>query len=201
MTFPPGVSTETVSVPINSTVTTAGPAMIKLSATTSSSSVITTGPPPSIALYGAPDAVPPTITGVQLITKGSRTSAVAVTFSKAMDPSTVENIHNYEVASWPKIKMQWNLLSRLDLTSASANVNVGLFPIKAVSYDPGTSTVLLTLTRPTKSSGLYAVRSPRKLAGHELTDLEGHAAPRNRTVLPAHFPSRFIPWPGFRRAR
>jgi hypothetical protein len=174
VTFPPGVSTETVSVPINSTVATAGPVTIDLSAKTSSSSVLPIGPPQSLALYGTPDAIPPTIMGVQPITKGSRTSAIAITFSKPMAPSTVENIHNYVVTSWPKTQYQWDVFSRVGLSDPTANMNVGTFPIKAASYDPGTSTVTLTLTRPTRSSSLYAVKSPRTLAGHELTDSEGH---------------------------
>ena len=50
----------------------------------------------TVYLASSPDAVPPSIVAVQRVAGG-----IAVTFSKPMDPATVENIHNYAVKFSP----------------------------------------------------------------------------------------------------
>ena len=110
--FPAGTSTETVTVPIISTAATPGPAAVYLSATTTSSSVETTtiggspgylpADPDWVELYSSPNAVPPEIASIQLVTQGKLASAVVLGFSKPMAPATVENIHDYRILSRPK---------------------------------------------------------------------------------------------------
>jgi hypothetical protein len=72
VTFPAGVSTQTVTVPITSSAATPGMAEIWLTTTafTSSYFTVTQAEPVCAALYSSPAAVPPSITGVHLVTQG-----------------------------------------------------------------------------------------------------------------------------------
>ncbi len=168
---PAGVSTETVTVPINSSVATSGPATIEESATSASASVASGTQ--VMPLYSGPDVVPPTITSVHLITTGRRASAVAVAFSKPMAAATVENPRNYVITSRPAIKVHSNLFDSLTRGHPPVSLDVQSFPIKAATCDPSTRMVTLTLKQPTRSSELYALHNAGPLAGHELTDLRG----------------------------
>ncbi len=182
VTFPAGVTTETVTVPIISTAATPGPMEIWLSATTTSSSVQTVvpmdlagqlpaGPPDWVELYSSPNAVPPTITSVQLLTHGKLASAVVLGFSKPMAPASMENIHDYRILSRPTLIDHSTFL--LLGSSNSETTEYQSFPIAAATYDPSTSTVTLTLKRPVAASKLYQISSAYPLRGHELTDLQG----------------------------
>src|SRR5205807_3122861 len=101
VTFPAGASAETVTVPIISSATTTVPAEIYLSAEPTPGAKVEIAFPIIVSLYGGPDAPPPTITGVQLVTQGKLASAVVLGFSKPMAQATVEDIHNYRVLSRP----------------------------------------------------------------------------------------------------
>ena len=182
VTFPAGVTTETVTVPIISTAATPGPMEIGLSATTTTSSVqsivpvdlpgyLPAGPPDWVELYSSPDAVPPAITSVQLVTHGKLASAVVLGFSKPMAPASVENIHDYRILSRPTTISDSHFL--LLGSSDSKTTAYQSFPIAVATYDPLTSTVTLTLKRPAKASSLYQISSGYPLRGHKLTDLEG----------------------------
>jgi hypothetical protein len=172
VTFPAGVSTETVTVPIISSVATPGPVgIIYLSASTSPSLGIPSGDA-IVTLYSSPDAAPPTITSVQLVTQGKLASAVVLGFSKPMMKATVENIHNYRILSEPTMIDHPAFLSGI-FGGESETTVYHSFPIAAATYDPSTSTVTLTLKRPAKASSLYEISSAYPLKGHELTDTEG----------------------------
>jgi hypothetical protein len=186
VTFPPGASMETITVPIISSVATPGPVSIYLSAATapvpSTSDVpsgggtteVFSGPNATgmVELYNNPDAAPPTITSAQLVTQGKRASAVVLGFSKPMAAATVENIHNYRVLSRPKMIYHPGFLSPL-FGGDSSTTYYHSFPIAAATYDPSTSRVTLTLKRPTMASKLYEVSSAYPIKGHVLTDPEG----------------------------
>ena len=179
--FPPGVSIETITVPIISSVATPGPVPIYLSAASAPSSLgvptegapteILSGPGASgvVELYSSPDSAPPSITSVQLVTQGKLASAVVLSFSKAMTAATVNNIQNYRILSRPKRTSQKGFL----FWRASTTTEIQSFPIAAANYDPSTSTVTLTLKRPARASSLYEVSSAYPLKGHELTDTGG----------------------------
>jgi hypothetical protein len=195
VTFPAGVTTETVTVPIISTAATPGPMEIWLSATTTSSTVQTVvpmdlagqlpaGPPDWVELYSSPNAAPPTITSVQLVTHGKLASAVVLGFSKPMAPATVENIHNYRLLSRP-ITIDHSGSFTFSLSDGpgsfmSETTEYQSFPIAAATYDPSTRAVTLTLKRPAKASSLYEISGAYPARGHELTDLEG----QQLTTLP-----------------
>jgi hypothetical protein len=114
------------------------------------------------------------ITNVQLVTEGKLASAVVLDFSKPMAPATVGNINNYRILSNPHILSHINPLLGAGLAPPwSETVKTRSFPLATATYDPSTSRVTLTLTRPVKASSLYEITSAYPLAGHELTDLEG----------------------------
>ena len=182
VTFPAGATSETVNVPIISSAPTPDQVLITLSATTTSPNVHTTMAPmdipdPSttlpdwVALYSTPDAVPPTITSVQVVTQGTLASAVVLGFSKPMTPAAVENIHDYRILSRPDTIRH----SSLTFTGVfqSETTQYQSFPIAAATYDPSTFTVTLTLKRPVKASKLSQISSAYPVKGHVLTDLAG----------------------------
>jgi hypothetical protein len=98
VTFPAGASTETVAVPIISSVAMPGPMPIDLSAASTSPSVAVASAEEVVGL-SSPDATPPTITGVQLVTQGKVASAVVHGFSKPTAPATVAKIHDCRILS------------------------------------------------------------------------------------------------------
>jgi hypothetical protein len=175
VTFPVGATSETVTVPIISTAATPASVTIGLAATTTAAP----GPPnvwPTategwVELYSSPDATPPTITSVQLVTQGKLASAVVLGFSKPMAPETVENIDDYRILS-PPDKINHNSMTFTGWAE-STTTQYQSFPIAAANYDPSTSTVTLTLKRPVKASKLYQISSGYPLKGHTLTDVEG----------------------------
>ncbi len=124
-------------------------------------------------LYSSPNAVPPTITSVQLVTQGKLASAVVLGFSKPMVPATVENIHNYRILSRPTTTDHSSFTFSGFVCKSRITTEYQSFPIAAATYDPSTSTVTLTLKRPAKASRLYQISSAYPLRGHKLTDLQG----------------------------
>jgi hypothetical protein len=196
VTFPAGASAETVTVPIISSTTAPVPIGIYLSAGPTPGSKVDPGSPGSVYLYSGPDAAPPTITGVQLVTQGKLASAVVLGFSKPMAQATVENIQNYRILSRPKRTSQKGFL----FWRASTTTEIQSFPIAAANYDPSTSTVTLTLKRPARASSLYEVSSAYPLKGHELTDTGGRplASPSTYSfVMVGGFTNLIHPIPGF----
>jgi hypothetical protein len=171
VTIPAGASTETVTVPIISSVATPDPVLIHVSASAPASSGIPSAEG-MVDLYSSPGAVPPTITSVQPVTQGKLASAVVVGFSKPMAQATVENSHNYRILSRPKMIDHPPFLGGV-FGGGSETTLIQSFPIAAASYDPSTSTVRLTLKRPVKASRLYEISSAYPLNGHELTDTQG----------------------------
>ena len=122
-------------------------------------------------LYSSPNAVPPTITSVQLVTHGKLASAVVLGFSKPMAPASVENIHDYRILSRPTTIDDSKFL--LLGSSNAETTEYQSFPIAAATYDPSTRAVTLALKRPVTASKLYQISSAYPLRGHELTDLQG----------------------------
>ena len=128
-----------------------------------------------IQLYSSPDATPPTITSVRVVTHGKLASALVVGFSKPMAPATVENIHNYRILSPTRTIHHGSFLFGLFGGGAlgSDTTETQSFPIAAATYDPSTATVTLALKRRVKASSLHEISSAYPIGGHELTSLEG----------------------------
>ena len=205
VTFPAGVSTETVTVPITSSAATPGMAEIWLTTTAFTSSYFTVmqGEPVCTALYSSPAAVPPSITDVHLVTHGKLASAIVLGFNQPMAAATVENIDNYRILSRPSSSFDQSFLSGLFGGGSGTETTVTKsFPIAAATYDPSTSTATLRLKRPTKASSLYQLTSAYPVKGHVLTDLDGQPlaqanfATGGEFTIPIH-PSLEFTGPGF----
>ena len=89
-----------------------------------------------------------------------------------MAPATVENVHNYAVSSFHKGSTFLNPLALV--APAGFFDTIRQDALKAADYDPATNTVTLIPRQPFKWSPGYIVQSPRNLAGHALTDLQGN---------------------------
>jgi hypothetical protein len=186
VTFPPGVSTETVAVPIISSTAASDPAMLQLRATPTSSSVVAAGGG-TAELFSSSDAAPPRIASVQLETQGKLASAVVLGFSKPMAPATVENLTNYRILSRPTVTTRHGFL----FSGGSITTNIQSFPIAAANYDPSTSTVTLTLQQPVNASRLYEVASAYPVQGHELTDQKSQPLAQSLSLFPYQFGAQF----------
>ena len=122
------------------------------------------------------DAVPPSIIGVQRVAGG-----IAVTFSKPMDPATVENIHNYSVKFSPNQNFSLENLYGVGLVQ-TLNTTKTTIPLRRASYDPATNTVTLITNEPLGPNGSYEISNPPSLLAKKarpnnaqpLTDLEGN---------------------------
>jgi hypothetical protein len=185
VTFPAGVSTLSVRIPINSGAANPGSVPIELSATSSTPGVLAT----SGVVYlvtGAAALPPPTpaIISAHLIFHGKIGTGIAITFSQPMAPASVANVHNYAVTTETEYSPAESLIAGL----GSAGESQGPFysrwpvPLKAAQYSPTTNTVTLIPKRPLKASVVYTIQNGDPLAKHALTDLQGSAL-RNIPLL------------------
>ena len=174
VTFPAGVTTESVMVPISySAGAMSGLVPVLLSVTSSSSRVH--GSDGTIYLASSLDAVPPSIVAVQRVAGG-----IAVTFSKPMDPSTVENIHNYAVKFSPSQKFSLEDLTGIGLVQTLNNTKTPI-GLRRATYNPATNTVTLVPNEQLGSNGSYTISNPASLLSKRnrpkkavaLTDMEG----------------------------
>ena len=174
VTFPAGVTTETVVVPISAGASNPGLVPVQLSVTTPSRLV--RGSEETIYLATSLDAVPPSIVAVQRVKGG-----IAVTFSKPMDSKTVTNIHNYAIKFSPTQKFSLTSLTGVGLIQSLDNTpqSIGL---RRASYDAATNTVTLVPNEQLGSEGSYTISNPSSLLAkgnrpkkaHALTDLQGN---------------------------
>ncbi len=169
VTFPAGVMSENVQIPINAEVPINGTVPIAI-APEPAENLATAAQ--NVYLVSGPDAIPPTITSSQLITRGRHPTGIAITFSKPMAPATVENVHNYVVSGFHKGSTFLNPLALV--APAGFFDTIRHYALKAADYDPATRTVTLIPRQPFEWSPGYIVQSPRNLAGHSLTDFQGN---------------------------
>jgi hypothetical protein len=175
VTFPAGQSTESVPIPINSGASNPGLVPIQLAVTSSARQV--KGSSTTVYLASSPDAIPPSIIGVQRVAGG-----IAVTFSKPMDPTTVQNIHNYVVKFSPTQNFSLENLYGVGLVQALDNTTQKI-PLRRATYNPATNTVLLVATEQLGPNGSYTISNPASLLAKKprpsnarpLTDVEGNA--------------------------
>ena len=175
VTFPAGVTTETVVVPINSGAPSPGLVPVQLSVTTASRAV--RGSEETIYLATSSDAVPPSIVAVQRVKGG-----IAVTFSKPMNPKTVANIQNYAIKFSPSQQFSLSQLTGVGLIQTLNNPTSQSIGLRRASYDSATNTVTLVPNEQLGSDGSYTVSNPSSLfakrnrpkKAQALTDLQGN---------------------------
>jgi hypothetical protein len=181
ITFPAGVSTETVRIPINSGAANPGSVPIELAVTSSSPGVDTSQ---SVYLVTGPAALPATptaITSAHLVFQRKSASGIAITFSQPVSPASVENLHNYAVTTKTPENSVANAISGL-LSIGESNgpfYSIRPVPLKAAQYNPTTSTVMLIPKKPLKISADYEIQNATPLAQHTLIDLHGNAVEGN----------------------
>ena len=90
-----------------------------------------------------------------------------MTFSKPMDPSTVQNIHNYVVKFSPNQNFSLENLYGVGLVKALNNTPVKI-PLRRATYNPATDTVLLVATEQLGSKGSYTISSPASMHGEKV---------------------------------
>jgi hypothetical protein len=174
VTFPNGVTTETVVVPIDSGAPNPGLVPVQLSVTSSSRRVH--GSDETIDLANSLGALPPSIVAIQRVQGG-----IAVTFSKPMDRATVENIHNYAVKFTPSQQFSLEDLTGVGLVQTLNNTKTPI-GLRRASYNAATNTVTLVPNEQLGSAGSYTVSNPSSLLAKRnrpkkavaLTDLQGN---------------------------
>jgi hypothetical protein len=178
ITFPVGVATETVHIPVNSGAANPGSVPVELSVTSLSAGLrrmLPSGVFASAVVYlvsgpAALPATPPGITSAHLIVQGATASGIAITFSRPMALASVEDVHNYAVLKAGPTVTGWDTLPWVRVKEPTS-LPVAL---KGAQYDPTTNTVTLFPKSPLKTSALYTIRSPYPLTQSQtLTDPQG----------------------------
>ncbi len=174
VTFPAGMTTETVAVPITSGAPNPGSVAVRLGVSSPSGrardSALT------VYLANSVAAVPPSIVAVQRVAGG-----IAITFSKPMNPARVQNIHNYAVRFTPSQQFNVVDLTGVGLIQQLTNGKQPI-PLRRATYDAATNTVLLVATEQLGLNGVYTISNAPSLRfpgnrphkARPLTDLEGN---------------------------
>jgi hypothetical protein len=183
VTFPQGVATETVSIPINPGAANPGIVPIRLSVTTENPNLQAT--PRTIFLVTGPQPVPPSITRAQLIPNGKYISGIAITFSQPMAPATVQTQAYYSVVAPARshsINYVAGALDALYPFGLSIEDGPTTTGIKQVAYDQTTSTVTLTPAKPLKSTGSYEIDMAPLLTNVQGVSLQAVNSPAVRST-------------------
>jgi hypothetical protein len=156
-TFPAGIASITVPVPLAQLASPTGNTQLDLNVQGGGPQVY--GMSQQIDVVSGPDAIPPTITDVHTIRKGHRITGISMTFSKAMDPASVHNVREYRLTP-----------------------NFGAHPrataLKSAQYDPATDTVILTTRGPLNPHATYQIGAAMGIGSNRangLVDLQGSA--------------------------
>ncbi len=103
-----------------------------------------------------------------------------MTFSKAMNPASVQDVHSYLLTPNNSVSMS-QLRTFLATGSLGSNPDRPI-PLKAAKYDPSTDTVVLTPRTPLSSGTTYQIGAGRSIArthnpnrSGPLLDLQGNA--------------------------
>jgi hypothetical protein len=178
VTFPAGVATVTVPVPLTYSTSPAGNVEIALHLQDLGSQVYA-GDQQLYILNGA-DAIPPAITNVHMLMSGGKVTGISMTFSKAMNPASVQDLHSYLLTPNNSVSMS-RLRTFLATGSLGSNPDRPI-PLKAAKYDPSTDTVVLTPRKPLSSTTTYQIGAGRSVAmtnnpnrSGPLLDLQGNA--------------------------
>jgi hypothetical protein len=182
ITFPAGVTTETVQIPVNPDAANPGSVPIQLSANSASPGVSGATPDLSGAsavlyLVAGPVALVPMptyFTDVHYVVQGKIATGISMTFSHPMSPASVENVHNYAVTTGHLE----DFYEVFPFGHYKSEVMVPV-PLKAARYDPATNTVTLVVKKPKGLGVVYEIRNATPLSKHRLTDLQGNAVQAN----------------------
>jgi hypothetical protein len=174
VTFPAGVSTETVRVPINSGAANPGMVPVELSVTSSSPRV--EGGSTAFYLVTGPAVLPPTppdITNAHLIVQRKTISGISIKFSQPMAAASVDDVQYYGASYAGPTETEVHFFY-----SETFNTT-GIVRFKAAQYDPATNTLTLIPKKPLNASVLYHFRAADLTANQSPTNLQGTALAGN----------------------
>ncbi|HEV3165269.1 MAG TPA: Calx-beta domain-containing protein [Isosphaeraceae bacterium] len=174
LTFQPGDTVKTVTVPIIPAAPNPGEVDVKLYLTEQGSARLPSRVA-SLAILNRQDIVPPQIVATQLTHQG-----LTLTFSKPMNPATVTDVRKYAVTERTSIKgsdvVNFLFLGKLP--------SVSKVPLRSVTYDPTTNTATLIPAKRLSVSAQYEVTSstsrvlstarPRKNALQPIQDMSAN---------------------------
>jgi hypothetical protein len=139
-TFPAGIASITVPLPLAQFANPTGNTVISLQ-------ILGGGPQvyardQQVDVVSSPDAIPPTITDVHTIQNGRKITGISMTFSKAMDPASVQKVRDYGL-------------------TANAGAHSRATALKSAQYDPAADTVILTTRGPLNPRATYQIGTPK----------------------------------------
>ena len=156
-TFPAGIASITVPVPLAQLASPTGNTQLGLNIQGGGPQVY--GMNQQIEVVSGPDAIPPTITDVHTIQKGHKITGISMTFSKAMDPASVQDVRDYRL-------------------TPNSGVHPRVTALKSAQYDPATDTVILTTKGLLNPSATYQIGDAKWTGfngAEALVDLQGNA--------------------------
>jgi hypothetical protein len=170
VTFGPGETSETVSIPILNTGKVGGAETVNvnmaLPGTDGSSGGVETA---LLTIANRADVTPPTVRDVGVLTARKRTSisGITLTFDKPMDPASVQDLRQYGLT---------NVTNEYGTSGGIPTIR-----LRAATYDPATQTVTVTPAKPLQTATLYELDvGPTGLAATDptsppLNDADGNA--------------------------
>ena len=162
VTFASGESFKTVSIPIIPGRLNSGEVDVPVALlAVAGPRALVVGPPVVLKIKASPDFIAPTITGFSQTRQG-----IKLSFSKPMDPTTVQNINNYFVEATTARKFDKGHALRdfffFPWTGRQSPFTRSKVPLRSATYDAATLTVTLVPARPI-GNALVTVRSAPQL--------------------------------------
>jgi hypothetical protein len=156
--FPPGVTSEPVTIPI--VAGAANPGMLSLEVTATQLGVKTKPDPydgqstEDVFLAQNINAPVPRIVGAHMVLSGHRASDFILQFNLPMDPASVQNVNAYDLSDTTEhFHYDSGLWGFLGVGNSSSSPVV----LKTATYDPSTNTVDLHLAKSVDARDVYQI--------------------------------------------
>lgn len=146
VTFAPGQTTATVSIPILSA---PGTGTKTLHMSLAQSTDVPRGAAAYLSIMHGPDFTPPTVKSTNLMTNHGRITGFQITFSKPMNVAEATNVSNYVIAD-PQI---------IQHSHGKKATNGTGIPLASASYDSSTNTVTLVPQGRVRKAAYYEIES------------------------------------------
>jgi hypothetical protein len=135
VTFQPGKTALTVSVPI--VPSAANPGIVVVDVTTKPLVIGGINNTGEFAIVSGPEQLPLTINNAQIVKEASGASAIALTFSEPMVQASVENLQHFRIIP--------------------LGISAGVVSLQSATYDASTGTINLVTKKPLNPARMYKV--------------------------------------------